>query len=228
MIEATTRGYRFAFDDRPRPSTTCSHRSRHSTETTRPHSCGSCSPTCEPAPLDPEVLSRMGRLGPRTRPARTRRSTSARRSGFRAEHRRRQLRQLTDHPRARDDHQSTPAASAAPPGLDLDVRVVADHRHPGRDQRLGILGVEVGDDQVRPLGVSLGQRPGPGSRHGRRRSASPRPCCPAVGPMRRRRPSPSLDRAALAELLAHALRPPPHLDDLGATLAHLANQRARR
>ena len=57
MVEATTRGYRFALErPRPRPSTTCWHRSRRSTAATRRPSCGVLRPDLEPAPLDPEVL----------------------------------------------------------------------------------------------------------------------------------------------------------------------------
>ncbi len=44
------------------------------------------------------------------------------------------------------------------PGIDVDVRVIAEHRHAKPDQRLRVLDVEVGDDQLGLVERRLGQR----------------------------------------------------------------------
>ena len=62
--------------------------------------------------------------------------------------------------RERGTTRSTPAASRHLPRLDVDVRVVAEDRHPDRDQRLRALDLEVGDDQLGLVERRLLQRAG--------------------------------------------------------------------
>ena len=101
-------------------------------------------------------------------------------------------RQFADHPRARH-RQVDPGRLGGPAGLDVDVGVVAEHRDPEPDQRLGVLGLEVGDQQLGFLAAAPRPATQRASPRGPPRSGSPRPCCRAAGRRRGRRRGPSGD-----------------------------------
>jgi putative hydroxymethylpyrimidine transport system substrate-binding protein len=135
-----------------------------------------------------------------------------------------QIRQLTRHSRARHDQVDAGRLGEAL-GLDVDVRVVAQHRHADRDHRLGALDLEVGDDQLRLVERRLLERGGEddvvaGRGQGR---VDPAGQHQIGGDREDARHRAALDRAALAELLANALRAAPHLHHLGAALADLGD-----
>ena len=118
------------------------------------------------------------------------------------------------------DHQVDAGSFRSLLGLGVYVGVEAEGWHLGLRDFIGIHRVEVANEQVSFDGIR--QALHDSDIVPRAAASSPRPCWPASN--RRRWPGlEPLDRAALAELLADALRPSPHLHDLGPSLAHLAN-----
>ena len=134
-----------------------------------------------------------------------------------------QIGQLTSHPRARN-HEIETGRLGSPPGLDVDVGVEPEgtaarsprrprdrpargrRRSASRAARIGT-GLAADDDLV--TGRSQ-RRLDPAGQH-------------QVGDEREDRATSRSDRAAAAVLGADALRPAPHLQDLGAALVQVAD-----
>ena len=149
-------------------------RSRASTAPNRRRSCGRFGPDLRPAPFDPRCSWRMGGTGTSStgclsRAARRRhRRSSTCGQPLVAEQALDELRQLAHHLRARHD-QVDARLLGGPLRLDVDVGVVAEHRHPGGRHRRRVARVEVG----RPA-VGVDRAPASAARprpRGRRRPA---------------------------------------------------------